>query len=129
MWKKLIKMRNKKTRWKPLKRLRNNSGIVLIAIIIITIVMSILAIGIMTTNVNQALSNQYQVERIRAEELAKGAFWFNFVNLRTSNAAGIPSPSIMTVEGKEYTITQASPPGIGPNGTDIQEIRVRWQPQ
>ena len=124
MWKRPIKMQNKKTGWRHLKRLQNDSGVVLVAIIVLTIVMSILAVGIMTTNVNQALSNQYQVERIRAEELAKGAFWYNFVNLRTSGTSALPTSSI-TIDGKEYQITHQESPG-GPNGTRQHDIQVQW---
>src|SRR3989338_2258840 len=78
-------------------------GIVLVTVIIFTFVMAIIAVGIMSMNVNQAISNQHQVERIKAAEFAKGAFWYNYMSL--SESAGMATPPPVTLDGKQYTAT------------------------
>ena len=126
MWKPMRpKPKNKKSASLYFKRLQNKSGIVLVAIIVVTLVMSILAIGIMSTNLNQAFSSKTQVDRIRAEELAKGAFWFNFTSLRDLGTSAVPPTE--TIDGITYTFNRTST-GVGPNGTTPQDIQVDWQP-
>ncbi|MFA5060223.1 MAG: hypothetical protein WC676_06300 [Candidatus Omnitrophota bacterium] len=108
----------------PLKTKKNNkSGIVLITVVIIIFTLMILAVGLLSTNTNQALMSQHQIDRIKAEQLAKGAFWYNYHNL-TASAGALPPPPTETMDGKTYSITQTNSVGTGPNGTDTFSFQV-----
>ena len=80
------------------------SGVVLITVVVLIMVMSILAIGVMGTNVSQSLSNQHQIDRIKAEQLAKGAFWDSYMKiLRGIDPVANPTPS-ETLDNKDFTV-------------------------
>ena len=83
-------------------RLERREGIVLVTVVIMTMVMMILAVAIMSANSNQSLSNQHQVERIKAEQLAKGAFWYNYMSLAVLNSTATPPAE--TLDLKLYTV-------------------------
>ncbi len=109
---------------KALKRLQNKSGVVLITVVILTFIMAILAVAMMSINVNQALLHQHQIERIKAEQFAEGAFWYNFANLSTSGVQAVPSS--VTLDGKVYNVTMNSTAGNGPNNTNSYNVRVNY---
>jgi predicted PurR-regulated permease PerM len=101
-------------------------GIVLISIIIVTIVISILVIGILSTNVSEVLVNQKQIDRIKAEQLAKGIFWVNYTNIYEGNP--VQNPGSVSLDGKQFTayMTPGGAPGSGPNGTQPYIINVNY---
>jgi len=109
---------------KAIKRLQTQSGVVLITVVIVPLIMAILAVGIMSINVNQALLHQHQIERIKAQQFAEGAFWYNFANLSTSGVAAVPSS--LTLDGKTYNVTLNATTGGGPNNTDSYNVRVNY---
>ena len=105
-------------------RIQAEKGVDLITVVIFTFVMAILAIAIMSMNVNQALSNQHQVERIKASELAKGAFWYNYMNLADSGSMATPPP--ITLDGKQYTVTVTDNGPGDPNQTTSYDVNVAY---
>ncbi len=109
----------------PLKKLDNNEGVVLITVVIVVIVMMILTVSLISITVSQNISNQHQIERIQAEQLAKGSMWFNYMNLYSGGLAAVPAP--VTLAGRVYTPTVNPGPGApdtGPDGTDPYTITV-----
>ena len=68
--------------------------------------MTILAIALMSASVSQTLSSQHQIERIKAEQLAKGAFWYNYLSISTLGSSS--SPLQETLDNKPYTPTVSS---------------------
>ena len=83
----------------------NEKGIVLVTVILMVMALMILAVTLMSANTNQALSSQHQIERIKAEQLAKGAFWFNYMHrVKDPTYSGTPSLNgIETMDQKSYT--------------------------
>ena len=107
----------------PLKKLNNNEGVVLITVLTVVIVMMILAVSLISVTVSQNISNQHQIERIQAEQVAKGIMWNNYMNLYPGG--GAVGPGTITLDGRnyDYTITPG-PLNTGPNGTDPFTIQV-----
>ena len=74
-----------------LRKWRNNQlGVVLISVLAISIAMIIVALSVLNTNVNLTLSGQRQIDRIKAEQIAKGQFWRNHSSLLTTGVAAAP---------------------------------------
>ena len=63
------------------KILGGKSGIVLVSVLAISITMIIIALSVLSSNVNMTLSGQRQIDRIKAEQIAKGQFWKNYASL------------------------------------------------
>ena len=88
----------------------NDSGFVIVAVIIITLVMLVIAVGIVSLNSSSAISTQHQIDRIKMEQLGKGALWVNYMSLLQS---GTPITGINAeMDGKTYTVT-VSNAGVG----------------
>ena len=106
-----------------LKILNNNDGVVLVTVVIIIVVMMIFTVSLISITVSQNLSNQHQIERIQAEQVAKGIMWSNYMNLYPGGGQ-VPNGTI-TLDGKnyDYTITPGAA-GSGPNQTDPYTIAV-----
>ena len=108
----------------PFKKLDNNEGVVLITVVIVVIVMMILAVSLISLTVSQNISNQHQIERIQAEQVAKGIMWTNYMELYPGGGVPVPNGTI-TLDGRNYVYTVT--PGAfnsGPNGTDPFTIQV-----
>ena len=73
-----------------LKKIRSDqSGLILLTVLSISIGMIIVALSILSSNLNLTFSGQRQVNRIKADQIAKGQFWRNHASLvTTGNPAG-----------------------------------------
>ena len=107
----------------PTKQLDNENGVVLVTVVIITLTLMILAVALMSVSVSQSISGQHQIDRIKAEELAKGAFWYNYMNLTSTGTPATPPGE--TLDGKPFTPAITSSSG-GPNNTTIYSITVSY---
>jgi len=102
---------------------KNQKGSILIAVSMLSLVMVIIAIGIVTLSSSQSLSNRHQIERIKAEQVVKGAFWYNYMSLITNNTPDMPDDEIL--DNKKFVPTLAAPTS-GPNGTTAYDIVVDY---
>jgi len=102
---------------------KNQKGSVLIAVSMLSLVMVIIAVGIITLSSSQSLSNRHQIERIKAEQVAKGAFWYNYMSLINTNNTDMPDEEIL--DNKKFIPTLAAP-SSGPNGTTAYDIVVDY---
>ena len=109
--------------YQKVKTLTNESGVVLVTVVIMTLVMTILAISLISANVGQTLSAQHQIERIKAEQLAKGSFWYNYMSLATTGS-GATAPT-EALDRKKYVPSIVSLPG-GLNGTTTYKVTVAY---
>ncbi len=107
-----------------MKITNNNSGVVLITVVVIALTIMILAVSLISTTTSQSLSSQHQIDRIKAEELAKGAHWFNYMQITTNGSSAIPLPT--GLDGKTFTPTISTIPDAGPEGTDQFDIRIDY---
>ncbi len=87
-------------KWFPFN---NDAGFVIVAVIIITLVMLVIAVGIVSLNSSSAISTQHQIDRIKMEQLGKGAHWVNYMTLLQN---GTPINGLTTqMDGKTYQVT------------------------
>ena len=80
---------------------RKESGVVLVIVLMAVSVMSIFAISILSQNMNQNSATQGQVDKIKAQQFAQGAFWKAYSDL----GAGVANPSVPseTMDGKVFS--------------------------
>jgi hypothetical protein len=97
--------------------LNNKKATVLVTVIMLITAMSALAVGILSAMGSQGVFGQNQVDRIKAEQLAKGYFWK--VYYETALNGGSPSTvaTPVVLDGKTYTVSIAVGGSAGPNGT------------
>lgn len=108
-------------------RKRNNSGIVLVTVLMMSVIMMILAIGIIGTNVSSVTSGQRQIDRIKSEQLAKGTFWISYSKLSATPTPDASTTSTsQTLDGKSFVAT-VSGPGAGIGGsTESRSVSVNY---
>ena len=122
------------------KILGGKSGIVLVSVLAISITMIIIALSVLSSNVNMTLSGQRQIDRIKAEQIVKGQFWRNQSSLSTSGVPTGPLNFTLTEthrnqNGQMVTFSKsfsasvtdqgiAIPPGL--NGTRQYDIAVSY---
>jgi hypothetical protein len=85
--------------------------------------MMILVVGIISTTVSQSLSSQHQIERLKAEQFAKGAMWYNYMGLITGGPPAAPPPAIL--DGTQYNAAVATG-AVNPDGTTTYNITVNY---
>lgn len=102
---------------------KNQKGSVLIAVALLSLVMTVIAMGIIALSSSQSLSNRHQIERMKAEQIARGAFWYNYMSRINSNTSGTPDPEIL--DNKKFVPSISSAPG-GPSGTEVYTVVVDY---
>lgn len=89
-----------------LKKLNNESGIVLFIVLMVAIIIMLLSVGILTQSLNEANYAQQQIDQIVSEQLARGAFWNAYSNSFNSNVG----TSSTEIQGRNYTTTVSYDP-------------------
>ena len=103
----------------------NNSGVVLITVIMLILAMMTLALGLLSALASQGVFGQHQIDRIKAEQLAQGIFWYEYIRQVTGSAN--PVPAQIQLDGKTFDIAVTPTLGGGPGGTtDRYDVRVRY---
>ena len=90
--------------FKILKIKNDQKGVVLVTVIVITLVMMILAVGLLGLNVSQVTQGEREVERIQAKHLAMGAWWDAYTNLYSGGDPTAGPPQTQVLDGKTFTI-------------------------
>ena len=85
-------------------KIQKNNATVLVTVIMLTLAMTTLAVGLLSAIGNQGFSGQNQVDRIKAEQLAKGAFWKYYSERMLGTTGSAPSE---TLDGKTYSTAVA----------------------
>jgi len=68
-----------------LKKLNNESGVVLFIVLMVAIIIMIFSVGILTQSMNETNYAQQQVDQIISDQLAKGIFWNAYSSAYSSN--------------------------------------------
>jgi len=98
----------------------NESGVILLTVVMVSLVLTVIAVGVMSTSVSQVKTSETVVDTIRVEELAKGIF-YQYQQGEISGQHNIPST--IEIDGKDYSVVVQNRGNIGtPNDTD--EIRI-----
>ena len=102
----------------------NESGLMLVTVLIMTIIMITLAIGLLGLNVGQVTTSEREVERIQARQLAIGSWWMAYSNLYTGgNPEGTGQHTFP--DGKTFTIT-TDMQGPGPGQSNAYRVQVTY---
>ena len=102
------------------RKAHNNAGIVLITVLMVIMVMIVYVIGILSVSTSEVSTGKGLVERIKAEQLAKGAFWFNYTSMVATNSVAIIPDE--TLDDKTYSTTAIYSAGGGPNDTSSLNV-------
>ena len=105
--------------------LKNRSGTVLVVVIMLTMMLSIIIIGILSLNVSQVRSSQSVIDELKAEYLAKGFFYQFHQQRAETGAAPLPGASV-DLDGKTFLIGSAQNPGAGINNTDQIDLNINF---
>jgi hypothetical protein len=98
-----------------LKKINNESGVVLFIVLMVVIIIMIFSVGILTQSMNETGYAQQQIDQIVSDQLAKGIFWNaysnSYFNQTTPQNVGITT----TIQGRTYQVSlnyNGSPLGI-----------------
>jgi len=83
-----------------LKKLNNESGIVLFIVLMTAIIIMIFSVGILTQSANEVNFAQQQIDQIQAEELAKGMYWLSYSSI--VDGAALPPNTTFLLSGRNY---------------------------
>ena len=109
------------------RKIKNTeSGIVLVTVLMMSVVMMILAIGIIETNVSSVLSGQKQIDRIKSDQMTRGAAWLRYSQYIANSADLATTTVTQNLDGKNYDV-QDQDTGVGPVGVgyDFSNLRTR----
>lgn len=101
-------------------RIKNESGVILVTVVILIIILSIVTIGIMSLNVSQVKTAASVVDTITAEQLATGIFYQDYQ--RRIDGQGT-LPSNMIIGKKTYTITRTTDVVTGNSTNNTNQVQ------
>ncbi|MCK5214719.1 MAG: hypothetical protein KAR05_05145 [Candidatus Omnitrophica bacterium] len=120
---------------KIFRHVHNEKGIILATVIIISMIMSIVAIGLISINASQGSTGQTVIDTIKAEQLSEGAFFY----YHQLQMEGCPNPPCGTAgdcttcplpdeapDGKTFSVTIVEPGTTGPNDVDTVQIIINY---
>ena len=87
-----------------LNKINNESGIVMVIVICFIVIMSVAMVGLFVRNTSTALTSVEQAKRIKADTLARGAYWRAYNLLSTGQSLPV-GPESETFENTVYRIT------------------------
>ncbi len=98
-----------------IRRRRNESGMVLIMVLMVTIIIMVYTIGILTRGASHVISAEDQVDHIKAEQLAIGAYAKTYSDLAAGGA--MPGTLTETLDNKTFSVSVTAA-NTGPNSTN-----------
>ena len=113
----------------------NNSGVVLLTVLAMSVALAVFAVSILSVNISQATSSQRQIDRIKAEQVAIGQFWRNYMSRGTQSGSPL-SPSVTiplsevhhgtTTTPKNFTANVTDQGPSGPGGTRRYDVIITY---
>lgn len=95
----------------------------MITVLVLVLVMTVVAIGILGINISQVSTSQSVVDSIKSEQLAIGAFYQYHQQQIDGNGT---SPTQETLDGKTFQIDVNNLGGGGPNNTNQISITIDY---
>ena len=105
---------------------KNETGIVMVTVLALSIMMAVMALGVLSLNVSQVKMDEQQVDRIKAQQLALGAWAVAYSNM---TQGGSTNNMILSevLDGQTYNVSvNPSTPNSGPNVTDPYQINITY---
>ena len=89
-----------------LKKINNESGVVLFIVLMVAIIIMIVSVGILTQSMNETNYAQQQVDQIVSEQLSKGVFWNAYSSAYTQgNLTNMQAVTTsMVIQGRNYYV-------------------------
>ncbi len=88
-----------------LKKLNNESGIVLFIVLMTAIIIMIFSVGILSQSMNEINYAQQQIDQITCDQLTKGSFWSNFATEMTGFTNAQTVNMYIQGSGRTYQVT------------------------
>ena len=98
------------------QNLKNESGMVLIMVLLVTIIIMVYSIGILSRGASQVVSAEDEVDRIKAEQLVIGAYAKTYSDLAAGSSA--PASFSATLDNKTFLVSVTSSNATGPGNTN-----------
>ena len=114
---------------------QNESGVVLVTVLAISVAMIILMVGYLGTNLNFVSVGQKQIDRVRTDQLVKQTWWRNYMSLATGNGPLTAPGNALVYEGYNGhtvsrtfapTVTAVGGPTAGPFATQQYNVAVPY---
>jgi hypothetical protein len=83
----------------PMENSRNNSGVALLTVIITIMILSVIAVSVMSINMSQVASIQSMIDTLKAEQLAVGTF-FKYHQAQLDGV--VINSGTETIDGKNF---------------------------
>jgi Tfp pilus assembly protein PilX len=107
-----------------LKKLRNDeSGVIMVTVLVVVLIMTVVAIGILGVNISQVSTSESVVDNIRAEQLAIGAF-YQYHQQQVDGQNGLSPTTETFPDGKTFTISVDNKGPSALSGSNEIEINV-----
>ena len=95
-----------------LKKLNNESGIVLFIVLMTAIIIMIFSVGILTQSMNEINYAQQQIDQIVSDQLSKGIFWNAYSNSYLISGGNV-GVGTFTLQNRIYNVTiNTNSPGV-----------------
>lgn len=105
---------------------KNDAGMVMVTALALSIIMAVLAMGVLSMNVSQVNMGENQVKRIKAQQLALGAWAVAYSNV-TQGGSVTDLVLSESLDGKTYSASVSpSTPNSGPNVTDPYLLNISY---
>ena len=95
---------------------KDQSGLILVTVLIIILTMTIFAIGVLSINIGEVIKIEGLSDGIIAEELARKYYWWAYYNVLASNSY------TETIQGRTYTINISWTPPPPPQNVVINVL-------
>jgi len=102
------------------RQLKNESGMVLLMVLMAVTIMMVFSIGVISRGVSQTKSSEQQIDRIKVEQLAMGAYAKAYSDLAIGQPMGNTSMTAV-LDNKTYNVSVVSAAG-GLNNTNTLTI-------
>src|SRR5271165_2578837 len=88
-----------------LKKVNNESGIVLFIVLMTAIIIMLFSVGVLTQSLNETNYAQQQADQIISDQLAKGIFWNAYANGALATAGPNIGIGTFNMAGRIYNAT------------------------
>ncbi len=110
-----------------MKTLKNKKASTLVLATVIVMALSILAISVISVAGSQSYMGQAQVDKVKAEQLAKGLLYQEYMQTISDGNLGGTTVNTITLDGKDFSskVVMVND-GSGPLGTNPVTITVNF---
>lgn len=106
--------------------IRNNNGLTLLLSVVLVFTLTILALGVLTLTGSENNLAQAQIDRIKADQLAKGIFFLHFTQAIHNTNPFQAGAGSEILDGKQFNYNVTVTEGTGLLGSDTAVVTVTF---